>query len=410
MRQTREAYYETVRFQQIVFRISQIIADDLVAAPSAGGADAVKKALLARHQLFPTVVRIVERYIQSKVRFGEDHAGQEIDHRELGLEKYVRLLRERIRDGILAAVPAAETRLLPVINSYRPWASTADVNYRTTRPVALLTKSHLNFAPLPTLHPGWEQQAIDILEDLDAVECYTPNDRHVGLVIPYEHMEATHYYEPDFIARMRGGRLVVLEIKGKAGELHDENRTLAKHQAAKKWVTAVNNAGRYGHWAFEVCRDLGRLRATLESHAEGTKILPFRYVVPGPADRFKTCVPLTTLRAAAGKWSEEQMGLDQIAEWATDWITFDTKTRFEPGMFVAKVQGDSMAPEIPSGAYCLFRQPPGGSRQGREAPGRGTPGSVTPRPAASTPSRSTRARRPPARTEAGATPGSPSSR
>jgi phage repressor protein C with HTH and peptisase S24 domain len=60
------------------------------------------------------------------------------------------------------------------------------------------------------------------------------------------------------------------------------------------------------------------------------------------------------------------MGLDQMAEWATDWITFDTKTRFEPGMFVARVQGDSMEPEIPSGSYCLFRQPPGGSRQGRK--------------------------------------------
>jgi type III restriction enzyme len=361
--QTREAYYETVRFQQIVFRVAQLIADDLVAPPAAGSADAVKKALLARHQLFPAVVRIVERYIQTKVRFGRDHAGKEIDPRELGLEKYVRLLRERVRDGILAAVPAAETRLLPVINSYRPWASTSDVNYRTTRSVARLTKSHLNFAPL---YSDWEQQAIDILEDLDAVECYTPNDRHVGLVIPYEHMEATHYYEPDFIARMRGGRLVVLEIKGKAGELHDENRILAKHQAAKKWVTAVNNAGRYGHWAFEVCRDLARLRDTLELHAELKKVLPFRYVVPKPADRFKTCVPLTTLRAAAGRWSEEQMDLDQFAEWATDWIEFDTKARFEPGMFVAKVQGDSMEPEIPNGSYCLFRRPPAGSRQGRK--------------------------------------------
>jgi phage repressor protein C with HTH and peptisase S24 domain len=34
-------------------------------------------------------------------------------------------------------------------------------------------------------------------------------------------------------------------------------------------------------------------------------------------------------------------------------------------MFVARVQGDSMAPEIPDGAYCLFRPPRGASRQGR---------------------------------------------
>ena len=34
-------------------------------------------------------------------------------------------------------------------------------------------------------------------------------------------------------------------------------------------------------------------------------------------------------------------------------------------MFVAKVQGRSMEPEIPDGAYCLFRPPRAGSRQGR---------------------------------------------
>jgi hypothetical protein len=38
---------------------------------------------------------------------------------------------------------------------------------------------------------------------------------------------------------------------------------------------------------------------------------------------------------------------------------------FEPGMFVAQVQGKLMEPEIPDGAYCLFRLPRAGSRQGR---------------------------------------------
>jgi phage repressor protein C with HTH and peptisase S24 domain len=41
-----------------------------------------------------------------------------------------------------------------------------------------------------------------------------------------------------------------------------------------------------------------------------------------------------------------------------EWIEYGTSTRFESGMFVAKVQGDSMAPATPSGAYCLFRKPP----------------------------------------------------
>ena len=81
---------------------------------------------------------------------------------------------------------------------------------------------------------------------------------------------------------------------------------------------------------------------------------------------FRTCVPLTSLRAAAGYWSEEQTSLDGIAECANEWITYDTNTRFEPGMFVARVKGHSMEPLIPDNSYCLFRPTPGGTRQGRK--------------------------------------------
>jgi phage repressor protein C with HTH and peptisase S24 domain len=71
------------------------------------------------------------------------------------------------------------------------------------------------------------------------------------------------------------------------------------------------------------------------------------------------------LRAAASTWSDEQASLEGPADWAEDWIAWDTKTRFENGMFVAKVQGDSMEPLIPSGSHCLFRLRPGGSRDGK---------------------------------------------
>ncbi|HAY29246.1 MAG TPA: AAA family ATPase, partial [Candidatus Accumulibacter sp.] len=39
--------------------------------------------------------------------------------------------------------------------------------------------------------------------------------------------------------------------------------------------------------------------------------------------------------------------------------------RLRPGMFVAQVVGKSMEPAIPDGAYCLFRSPVEGTRQGR---------------------------------------------
>jgi phage repressor protein C with HTH and peptisase S24 domain len=67
----------------------------------------------------------------------------------------------------------------------------------------------------------------------------------------------------------------------------------------------------------------------------------------------------------AGRFSEEQTASDDLAAWASDWITWDNHPRFEPGMFVARMQGKSMEPEIPDGAYCLFCPLRDGSREGK---------------------------------------------
>ncbi|OGH55780.1 MAG: hypothetical protein A3G34_15840 [Candidatus Lindowbacteria bacterium RIFCSPLOWO2_12_FULL_62_27] len=364
IQQTRENFYATVRFQQVVFRLAQMIVDDLIAGGRGAGVEALKKSLLARHQVFPDVLRIVQEYINKKVRFVKG-----VDPRELALEKYSQLLRERVRAGILPAAASAEAPLLPVVNSYKPFASTTDVNFRTTRPVVKLEKSHLNLA---VIHSDWEKDAIAILEDSDDVEFFTPNDQHVGLVVPYDYLGGQHHYEPDFIVRLRGGKILhlILEIKGRAGEIHDEDRVHAKNAAAKKWVAAVNNAGRYDRWNFEICKELANLRVTLKRCADegepaAAKVVPFRFVTPRAGEHFKTCVPLVSLRAAASNFSNEQFSWDQMGEWADEWVSFEPKTRFEDGMFVARIRGDSMEPTIPASAYCLFRRPRPGSRQGR---------------------------------------------
>ena len=59
-----------------------------------------------------------------------------------------------------------------------------------------------------------------------------------------------HHYEPDYLVRLKNGNTLILETKG---EEDDQDR--AKYQAARRWVTAVNNWGRLGGWNFLVCRD-----------------------------------------------------------------------------------------------------------------------------------------------------------
>ena len=354
----RTRFYESVRFQQVLFWLAQSIVDKLILGAEGEGVEKLKNSLLARHQVFPEVLRLVQEYVQKKVRFDPP----DLDPRELALEKYAQRLCERILEGITPAAAPKEAPLVPIVNSFHPWHSTGDVNYRTTRRVVTLTKSHLNLA---AVRSEMEAEAIDILEEADVVESYSPNDRGLGVRLPYEYGGGTHTYEPDFIVKLRGGTHLLLEIKGLGGEIWAEDQVLAKSAAAKKWVAAVNNARRFGPWAFEICRDLAGLRAMLVRHSGGAEILPFRVVEPKKGDHFKNCVPLTTLRAAAGRWSEDQTSLVEMGEWAEQWITYDTATKFEPGMFVARVQGDSMSPAIPDGAYCLFRQPRAGSRQGR---------------------------------------------
>ena len=67
-------------------------------------------------------------------------------------------------------------------------------------------------------------------------------------------MGVDHTYEPDFLVRLDVPSAqevtLILEIKG-----YEDDQTKAKHMAAKRWVTAVNNWGKLGQWAFHLCRN-----------------------------------------------------------------------------------------------------------------------------------------------------------
>jgi type III restriction enzyme len=56
--------------------------------------------------------------------------------------------------------------------------------------------------------------------------------------------------KPYCLVRLKNGKTTVLETQG---EEDDQDR--ARHRAAGRWVTAVNNWGRLGVWHFLVCRD-----------------------------------------------------------------------------------------------------------------------------------------------------------
>jgi type III restriction enzyme len=103
-----------------------------------------------------------------------------------------------------------------------------------------------------------------LLDACDFVTFYARND-HLGLAIPYEFMGVSHDYEPDFLVRLANNLTLLLEIKGY--EVHNAEQTNSKHNAARRWVRAVNNLGEFGRWDFLVCRDLDKLRPSLAASA-----------------------------------------------------------------------------------------------------------------------------------------------
>ncbi len=249
-KQTREQYYREVHPQQIRFEIARMICDRLVGEnPDKSDRKFRVLRLQSRHQLFPQVYRIVNQYMNQKIDWQGCHAC------EVGLSKYTQMIVERLSEAISPDETKDEPRIMPVINRFKKHGTTADVDFLTSKKPFPALKSHISHVVADTQR--WEQTAAFLLEDCDLVQCYAKNDR-MGFVIPYEFSGVSFAYEPDYLVKLTSGITVILEIKG-----YEDNQTKAKHQAAKKWIAAVNNWKPAEQWKFHVCRNPQTLKQEL---------------------------------------------------------------------------------------------------------------------------------------------------
>ena len=141
------------------------------------------------------------------------------------------------------------------------------LDFKTTRPCFVTNYRHINLVAADTA--TWEQSAAFWLEAAVVngnVQFYARNDQ-LGLIIPYEYLGTRMHYQPDFLVRLADGQTLILEIKGWETE---EDRV--KHEAARRWVDAVNTWGQMGRWVFHVCRDPQGLAAQLKHMSTNTLI------------------------------------------------------------------------------------------------------------------------------------------
>lgn len=195
--QSRDDYYAQMHLQTIMLHVAHLIVDDLTTHQH-DGSDKRRRVLRlqSRHQLFPQVYRNVEAYVRRKVRFEGCHPC------ELGLQKYVERLVERFREAIIPDDSLGKSPLLPLLNRYKPMGTTAEVDFKTTRPCFALQHGHINQVMADTR--TWESSAAFKLEQLvqrQVVCCYARND-NLRCIIPYEYMHVEHSYEPDFLMRL----------------------------------------------------------------------------------------------------------------------------------------------------------------------------------------------------------------
>ena len=85
------------------------------------------------------------------------------------------------------------------------------------------------------------------------------------------------------------------------------------------------------------------------------RILPFENVRP-----YINSVPLVDIYAAAGEFSELQISNEDF-----DWIELPINVSAKKGYFVCQIIGESMNKKIENGSWCLFKENPVGSREGK---------------------------------------------
>ncbi|RCK39316.1 type III restriction-modification system, res subunit [Thalassospira profundimaris] len=187
------------------------------------------------------LVRIVEEFLKSNLLeipslFHTDPLRRRILI-ALNVDLVVRHLVEKISEQ------SAE-RLTPVYDEENPIGSTGQMRtWYTTKPCFPTTKSHISHMVGDS---AWEGYAVNVFEKRDDVVAYAKND-HLGFQVYYMWAGSRRRYIPDFIVRLENGLTLALEIKGT-----DSPQNKAKRGALNEWVKAINTAGGFGQWTWDV--------------------------------------------------------------------------------------------------------------------------------------------------------------
>jgi type III restriction enzyme len=230
------------RTQRIIFETARDVFDQMK-----------RNWLGNRELLLAQLVKIVERFITSNhiaitpPLFYQD---------ELRRRLIITLNMSRVIQYIWEAVRQENTeRLTPVFDRDHPIRATGDMRtWYTGKPCERTKKSHINVCVYDST---WEASDAFALDNSDAVAAWVKND-HLGFEVLYIYRGVVRKYRPDFLVRLAGGDMLVLETKGQ-----DTDQDQVKRRYLDEWTQAVNAQGGFGHWRWAVTKNPGEIRDIL---------------------------------------------------------------------------------------------------------------------------------------------------
>jgi type III restriction enzyme len=150
---------------------------------------------------------------------------------------------------------------MPVFDLERPIRSTGDMlPWYTGKACEHVKRSHINMCVFDST---WEATEAFELDRNRNVAAWAKND-HLGFEIIYAYKGVIRKFRPDYLVRLRQGKMLVLEVKGQ-----DNQEQQTKREFLDEWVRAVNEHGGLGTWSWDVSRHPRDVGALLAKHQNG---------------------------------------------------------------------------------------------------------------------------------------------
>lgn len=201
---------------------------------------------------YPELVKITEAWFEKCLICRGQTVPQFLKWRSLGMKA-----ADRIYRAVLPGGGEPEGNLLPILNPYNEEGSTRHIDFATSKQTLLKArddKCHLNYI---VYDQNWEAGFAEAIEAMPEVLSYVKN-HNLHFEVPYEDGGETRKYRPDYVLYLDDGRglsdplKLIVEIKG----LREDLDKAKADTMQKVWIPAVNNAKRFGRWAFLEINDV----------------------------------------------------------------------------------------------------------------------------------------------------------